>query len=99
MLLGERRKRLGEAREIAFQERAGGTKLQHEGRVREVLARGAEMHMPRGIAIDFRDRFAEPLHQRNGERAGMRGGFGKLARIEFQHSRRFSDGVARRFAE
>ena len=92
MLLGERRKRLGETREIALQEPAGSAKLQHQGGVSEVLARGAEMDMPRGIAIDLRDRLAEPLHQWNGQRAGMRGGFGELAGIEFQRVSRFRDG-------
>ena len=60
--------------EAGEQHRHRALKLQHRRRVENVLARGAPVNIPRGIAIDRLHQLRQMAHERN-RRNTIRGGF------------------------
>ena len=77
---GQGRERVGQARRVTSDQRRAIARLQHQGRVREVLASRALVDARGGLGR--RHSGPQALDQGNGQRSGVRGGLGQFGDVE-----------------
>jgi len=82
MVLRQSRERIRQRASLVPDEMCAGLRLQHERRVREILAAGTEMQVPRGLGILLGDARTQPGKQRDGQGPGIGGFIGERGHLE-----------------